>query len=239
MNTTLQELTIEPIGLIYSPYKQKFGIPRQPGLVKHATGIIEMAEKYSRAEAFDGIEQYSHLWIQFYFHQTADSDWKPSVRPPRLGGNKKIGCFATRSNFRPNNIGLSVVRFDRLEKSDGKVKLHISGHDLLDQTPILDIKPYIPYSDSLPNAHAGVFGEQPQQAFAVTFQKTALKDLTAFEAQYPSLKEFIREILKQDPRPAYMKAKANRDAFSLQLFDLDIKWQVQGREIQVTQVIKL
>ncbi|MFC3149538.1 tRNA (N6-threonylcarbamoyladenosine(37)-N6)-methyltransferase TrmO [Litoribrevibacter euphylliae] len=243
MNTPIssssQTFSVEAIGTVLSPYKQKFGIPRQPGLVKYATGIIELHEKYSRPEAFDGIEQYSHLWLEFYFHQTADADWKPSVRPPRLGGNKKIGCFATRSNFRPNNLGLSVVRFDRIEIQHGKVRLHISGHDLLDQTPILDIKPYIPYSDSLPDAQAGVFEKEPEQTLNVHFSNQANQDLAIHQQQYPNLTSFIQEVLIQDPRPAYMRTKANRNDFSIQLYDLDIKWRVEDNSIEVIEVIKL
>ncbi|GLQ29766.1 tRNA (N6-threonylcarbamoyladenosine(37)-N6)-methyltransferase TrmO [Litoribrevibacter albus] len=233
------QLTIEPIGIVHSPYKQKFGIPRQPGLVTHASGVIEILGKYNRPEAFEGIEQYSHLWLEFYFHQTADKEWKPSVRPPRLGGNKKIGCFATRSNFRPNNIGLSVVQFKGLEIKQGQVKLHIAAHDLLDQTPILDIKPYIPYSDALPQANAGIFEQAPETTLSVELSSTVESKLVHLENRYPNLTEFIYQVLAQDPRPAYMKAKANRDDFSIQLYDLDIKWRVQDKQILVTDIISV
>jgi len=238
-SSDIPQFSIEPIGVIHSPYKQKFGIPRQPGLAKHATGIIEIYSKYSRPEAFEGIEQFSHLWIEFYFHQTAESEWKASVRPPRLGGNKKAGCFATRSNFRPNNIGLSVVKFDTLKIDTGKVKLHISGHDLLDQTPILDIKPYIPYSDALPEAQAGHFKHAPTETLSVSFSEHALEKIMRLSDQYPKLQYLIKEVLEQDPRPAYMKEKANRNEFAIQLFDLDIKWRVVNNQAQVIEIVSL
>ena len=235
----IPQFSIEPIGLIHSPYKQKFGIPRQPGLAKHAMGIIEIYSKYSRPEAFEGIEQFSHLWIEFYFHQTAESEWKPSVRPPRLGGNKKTGCFATRSNFRPNNMGLSVVKFEKVELDGGNIRLHISGHDLLDQTPILDIKPYIPYSDALPDAHAGHFEHAPSDTLDVCFSETVLEQIRVLSEQHSHLKHLIKEVLEQDPRPAYMKQKANRDEFAVQLFELDIKWRVENNTAHVIDIIPL
>ncbi len=230
------QFTLEPIGLIHSPYKQKFGIPRQPGLVSHAKGRIEMLGRFNRLEAFEGIEQYSHLWIEFYFHQTAQAEWKPSVRPPRLGGNKKIGCFATRSNFRPNNLGLSVVRFEGIYQQQGQLYIEISGHDLLDQTPILDIKPYIPYSDSLVDASAGDFADAPEAPLSVTFSESVTEHIKQLETQYPDFSLFIQEVLAQDPRPAYMSTKANRNDFTVRLYDYDIKWQVENDQVLVTDI---
>lgn len=232
----MNPLTITPIGTIHSPYKQKFGIPRQPGLAKHARAYITFETPYNRAEAFEGIDQFSHLWIEFYFHQTADSAWKPSVRPPRLGGNKKLGCFATRSNFRPNNLGLSVVQFERLEINNGHVHLHISGHDLLDQTPIIDIKPYIPYSDAIVDASAGEFEHAPTNHLNVTYSDLAITQLQQLESKLPDLKPLIREVLSQDPRPAYMKEKANRNDFAIQLYNYDIHWQFIDHHAHVTEL---
>ncbi|GAA3932202.1 tRNA (N6-threonylcarbamoyladenosine(37)-N6)-methyltransferase TrmO [Litoribacillus peritrichatus] len=232
----VEPVQVEPIGIVQSPFKQKFGIPRQPGLAKHASACIEIAPKYARPEAFEGIEQYSHLWIEFYFHQTASDDWKPSVRPPRLGGNQKLGCFATRTNFRPNNLGLSVVRFDKLEVHQNGIRLHISGHDLLDQTPIIDIKPYIPYSDSVITATAGDFEQAPATSLHVCFTGTSEAQLKTLAASHPDLKTLIEEIISQDPRPAYMKVKANRDEFTVRLYDFDIKWQVSGQTANILAI---
>ena len=232
-------LTIEPIGTTHSPFKQKFGIPRQPGLAKHSLGYIEMHPKYSRPEAFDGIEQFSHLWIEFFFHETASKDWKASVRPPRLGGNKKLGCFATRTNFRPNNIGLSVVKFEKIDISNGKIKLYISGHDLLDQTPIIDIKPYIPYSDIITDASAGLFEEAPSSKLTIEFTDNANLQLQQAATHYPKLKKLIKEVLEQDPRPAYMKEKPNREGFTIRLYNIDIKWTFNDGSITVIELIEL
>jgi tRNA-Thr(GGU) m(6)t(6)A37 methyltransferase TsaA len=233
------EIKVHPIGWINSPYKQKFGIPRQPGLAKHARGIIEFHPEYSKPEAFDGIEQFSHLWVEFYFHMTADTPWKTSVRPPRLGGNKKIGCFATRSNFRPNNLGLSVVELTKKECVNGKIKLHITGHDLLDNTPILDIKPYIPYSDSLTNAQAGLFQSQPDARLSVSFNSLAVDQLLAVHNKHPELKTLIEEVLQQDPRPAYMHSKTKKTKFTIRLYDFDICWEVNDDHATVTNLINL
>ena len=139
---------LNAVAICRTPYKQKFGIPRQPGLV-NAVGYIEFEPAFNHIDAVRGIEQYSHLWLLFCFHENLAQGWKTTVRPPRLGGNEKLGVFATRSTFRPNGIGQSVVKLHGVIQRKGKVCLVISGMDLLDGTPIVDIKPYIPFSDAI------------------------------------------------------------------------------------------
>jgi tRNA-Thr(GGU) m(6)t(6)A37 methyltransferase TsaA len=220
-----QTIELAPIAIIRTPYKQKFAIPRQPGLVKSAHGKIEFLNDYNDPNSFRGIEQFSHLWLIFQFHQTVQQGWSPLVRPPRLGGNTKQGVFATRSTFRPNGLGLSVVEFDSISHKNGKLCLQVKGVDLLDCTPILDIKPYIPYADSIANAQGG-FADTAPTHMAVEFGAEATQYLIALEKRYPELETLICEILSQDPRPAYKANQTSAKEFGMSLYDLNIKWQV-------------
>lgn len=190
------EFTFAAIGVVHSPFKEKFGIPRQPGLAD-VPAVIELLPPYDLADAVQGLDGFSHLWIAFVFHAIA-RDWKPLVRPPRLGGNEKIGVFATRSTHRPNPIGLSVVALDRIECNDG-VRLHIRGGDLLDGTPVLDIKPYVPYADAIADARAG-FAAEPPPRLPVRWQPDALQRA---EAISPQFRDTVAAVLAHDPRPAY------------------------------------
>ena len=162
----------EPIAVVRSCFTDKFGIPRQSGLVPAASATLEFHPPYNDAQAFVGLAGCSHLWLQFVFHANRASGFRPRVRPPRLGGNKTLGVFATRSPVRPNPIGLSVVKLDQVIVTGATATLTISGHDLLDGTPIVDVKPYVPYTDSLPNAVNPVAPEAPA-TLAVTFSANA------------------------------------------------------------------
>lgn len=147
---------LNPIGTIHSCFKEKFTIPRQPGLVKQAKATLELIEPYNRKEAVRGLEEFSHIWVVFVFHKNESrGQWKPTVRPPRLGGNKRVGIFASRSPHRPSPIGMSAVKLEGIEESKDKILLHLSGVDLLDGTPVLDIKPYIGYADSIEDSYDG------------------------------------------------------------------------------------
>ncbi|RUO43937.1 tRNA (N6-threonylcarbamoyladenosine(37)-N6)-methyltransferase TrmO [Aliidiomarina taiwanensis] len=228
--------SIEPLGIIESPYREKFAIPRQPGLVNSARGAIVMHTPYSQPELFRGIENYTHLWLQFVFHQNVEKGWQPLVRPPRLGGNKKMGVFATRSTFRPNGLGLSVVQLLDVRHTKQETRLEIAGLDLLHGTPIIDIKPYIPYADALPHASAGIAQEPPKNALQVEFTEAAQLTLAHYKSSYPYLQPLIIEVLQQDPRPAY-KAQAESDRiYGMVLYDFNIKWQVQGACCHVLSV---
>jgi|TARA_B110000902_G_scaffold174620_1_gene198269 tRNA-Thr(GGU) m(6)t(6)A37 methyltransferase TsaA len=222
-------INIQPIGKIHTPYKEKFAIPRQPGLAKSAQGKIIFLEEFNDPNYLRGIEQFSHLWLLFHFHQTADKGHSPLVRPPRLGGNQKLGVFATRSTFRPNGIGMSVVEFVAVCYRDKQLTLTVKGVDLLDGTPIVDIKPYIPYADSIPLASAGMAQNSPAM-MAVNFTEQAHGQLNKLEPRYPALGSLIREVLSQDPRPAYHKDSHSDKTYGMTLFDLNIQWQVINQQ---------
>ncbi|WP_445766116.1 tRNA (N6-threonylcarbamoyladenosine(37)-N6)-methyltransferase TrmO [Rheinheimera sp.] len=226
------------VGYIRSPYKQKFAIPRQPGLIPEATGYLMLEEEYSDEAILRGIDSFSHLWLLFVFHETADKGWSPMVRPPRLGGNTRKGVFATRATFRPNPIGLSVVKLEGVERKSGKLMLKISGIDLLDGTPIIDIKPYLPYSDALPDAAGGFADAAPQTAMTVSFTEQA-SIFCSQQSQYPDLQVFIEKVLKQDPRPSYKKQREGEQSYGMTLYNYNIKWTVNGEHNHVTEIHQL
>ncbi len=232
----------EPIGIIHSCFKEKFGIPRQARLAPEARAILEMLPPYNREEAFRGLEGFSHLVLSFVFHESQCSgrDWQPMVRPPRLGGNVRVGVFASRSPCRPNPLGISVVELESLECKDGRISLLLKGVDLLDQTPVLDIKPYVPYADCVPEARGGYAGEKPRAVMAVRFDKSALVKCRHCERQgYPGLEALIVRLLALDPRPAYHGADDSERVFGMKLLDFDVRWRVQEGEIIVTEIRSL
>lgn len=217
------------IAHIKTDFPTKFGIPRQSGLVKTAKGTIVFEQEYRSSEALRGIEEYSHLWLLWKFSQNAENGWSPTVRPPRLGGNKRVGVFATRSPFRPNPIGLSCVKLERVvyDTPLGAV-LEVSGVDLLDSTPIYDIKPYIPYTDSHPDANGGfadrVFGHRLNVTFA---------DGESEKLSNDKLLALI-EILAQDPRPAYQKD--DQRIYSFEFSNFNIKFTVSEQKLFVREI---
>ncbi|PMG75388.1 tRNA-Thr(GGU) m(6)t(6)A37 methyltransferase TsaA [Shewanella sp. 10N.286.51.B7] len=227
---------IEAVAICRTPYKQKFGIPRQPGLV-NVRGWVELAPHVNNIDAVRGIEQYSHLWLLFCFHQNLAQGWKNTVRPPRLGGNEKLGVFATRSTFRPNGIGQSVVKLHNVVQRNGKVCLEISGMDLLDGTPIIDIKPYIPFSDAIDNASGGIAQSAPQ-LIDVQFSQLAENQLAEYsnENKVADLKQVVNDVLAQDPRPAYKKSKADAKIYQVALYDIDIFWHLNNDKIEVIEI---
>lgn len=227
--------TFSPIGVIHSCFKEKFGIPRQPGLVPEARAILELLPPYNRPEAVRGLEDFSHIWISFVFHACVGESWKPTVRPPRLGGNRRLGVFATRSTYRPNPIGLSAVKLERIVAEQGKVLLHLSGIDLLDGTPVLDIKPYLPYSDRIAEATGGFAAAAPAAPFEVRFSQSALD----FCATVPQLEALIRPLLSLDPRPAYYGKSDGKEIFGMKLLDYDVQWEIDGNVVLVNDVIPI
>lgn len=229
---------MQSIGRVHSCFKEKFGIPRQPGLVVEARAEIEILSPYDRDEAFRGLESFSHIWVIFVFHQCLREKWKATVRPPRLGGNQRVGVFASRSTYRPNPIGLSVVKFEGLQRRQEHLYLQLSGVDLLDGTPVLDIKPYLSYADSLPQASSGYAPQAPEFGGQLVFSKQADAQRQDHAQRYPggdtALRGLIENLLRLDPRPAYRAAsEAAAEIYAMRLLDFDLKWEVRGDEIYV------
>lgn len=244
----VMNFTFPAIGIVHSCFKEKFGIPRQPGLAPLAEAEIEIFPPYDDVTAFDGLmadadgqQGTTHLWVQFVFHANKREEWKAKVKPPRLGGNKSLGVFATRSPTRPAPIGLSVVRLRGVVQRDGKLFVQISGVDLLEGTPVLDIKPYIPYVDCVLAAENS-FAPEPPAPIAVDIPA----DLMAFCIHYwkntgTDLAGLITQVLQQDPRPQYQQPDADR-TYGMKLLDLDVRWQYRCDEqgnyhIQLTQLL--
>ncbi|EKO3993075.1 tRNA (N6-threonylcarbamoyladenosine(37)-N6)-methyltransferase TrmO [Vibrio fluvialis] len=226
--------TIEPIAVIESPYKEKFAVPRQPRLVPSATARVKLLGESNCPEAVRGIEQFSHLWLLFLFDQNLQAGWKPTVRPPRLGGNERIGVLASRSTFRPNGIGMSAVELRGVSKQGDQIYLDLGSVDLVDGTPIIDIKPYIPYSDSIADAQGGYAEAEPEQA-EIAFSAAALETLQRLpDGQVQQA--VIGEVLAQDPRPAYKKNKPDMKEYAVNLYDLNVKFMVNGNLVTVTAI---
>ena len=226
------EIPFKPIGIIRSCYGEKFGIPRQPGLVRSATAILELLPPCNTPEALRGLDEFSHVWILFVFHQTLRDEWKATVRPPRLGGNERVGVFASRSNFRPNPIGLSVVELLGVEGTT----LKLGGGDFLDATPVLDIKPYIPYADCIPDAKGAFAASAPEPANQVDFTPAARQALLTLENDTrPALRLIISDMLAYNPRPAYQDDDPER-LYGTRLFDLEVRWKQAGNQVTVEQI---
>lgn len=246
--TEFTQFQFSQIGIVYSPYREKFAIPRQPGLAM-VDAVIELMPPFAQPDAVYGLEQFSHIWVTFIFHalsskgeaskragskgaaskEASEPEWKPLVRPPRLGGNEKLGVFATRSTHRPNPLGLSVVELLRVEIDNG-VRLHIRGADLLDGTPVIDIKPYIPYADSHPHARAG-FAQLAPSRMHVRWQHSAL--LFAQNAS-AHLKNMIEEILSFDPRPAYQDEQER--IYGVHIDNYNVRFRIGDEGVEIIDV---
>jgi tRNA-Thr(GGU) m(6)t(6)A37 methyltransferase TsaA len=234
----------KPIGVVRSCFKEKFGIPRQPGLAPEARATLELTTPFNRSEALFGLEGFSHIWVIFVFHQTMRDGWRPTVRPPRLGGNRRVGVFASRSPFRPNPIGLSVVELERIECSNGECVLYLRGADLVDGTPVLDIKPYVAYADALPESVDGYAVDYPARSVSITFSELADRQCAEREAAgTPGLRQLIGQVLAQDPRPAYFSngqpaddGQAERRCFGMRLYDFDLRWNVDSNGVSVLEL---
>jgi len=217
---------VVPIGTIRSCFTEKFGIPRQPGMVESATARLELHPPYNRIEMVRGLEQFSHIWVHFLFHQAVAEGWRPTVRPPWLGGQTRVGVFASRSPHRPNHMGLSAVRLKRIVRERSGYLLELSGVDFLDGTPVLDIKPYIPYSDCVESASCGYArGFQPD--ISVCFSGAAEVFCREYRAETGrDIRTLVEELLRQDPRPA--SQKTTRNSFGMLLWDVNVRWRVAG-----------
>lgn len=233
----MDKLILDPIGIISTPYGDKFAVPRQPNLVSSVTGVLTLLPPYNNPDCVRGLEDFSHVWLIFQFNYIEDGKWSPTVRPPRLGGNKRVGVFASRSTHRPNSLGLSKVKLLKVECSQG-VRLYLSGVDLVNGTPIFDIKPYLAFVDSEPLAQCGFAQSPPKAKFTVNFSAEALAVLNNHRQRIPNLQQVIIEVLRQDPRPAYHQ-QSDR-IYGMFLYDFDIRWQVMSATgIKVQEIIHL
>ncbi len=225
------KITFESIGIVYSCYKEKFAIPRQAGLVTASTASIELLAPYNELEAIKGLEDFSHLWVAFIFHQHIGKDWSPTVRPPRMEGKQRLGVFATRSSYRPNPLGLSLVELDHIEQKKKRLLLHIKGADILDQTPVIDIKPYIPYSDSISAARGGFTDRLENKPLSVRFSEIARIQCQQASSRYPQIEQFITQLLSIDHRPHYMKKM--HKPYSTRVYDYDLRWEIDDDRVLV------
>ena len=220
---------MEIIAHIRNAFPMKFGLPRQSGLVKELRSIIIFEPAYRNPDALRGIDGYSHLWLLWQFHKAEKTGWSPTVRPPKLGGNVRMGVFATRSPFRPNPIGLSCVKLDRIEYSkEFGPALHVSGADLMDGTPIYDIKPYLPYVDSIPDAKGGFAALHEQDHVDVAFSEELLACVPQEHRQG------LIGVLRQDPRPAYQRDPHR--VYGFRYADMEIRFRVADGVLTVTAV---
>lgn len=216
-------MILTEIGLVHSCFKQKFGTPRQSGLCKNAKGTIEIFKEFSHEDSVRELASFSHIWVLFHFHKV--KSWNPTVRPPRLGGTKKVGVFASRSPFRPNPIGMSILKLEEIRRKNCQIFIEVSGLDLLDQTPVLDIKPYIPSIDVRSDAKDGWQEKEFEKIENIKFS--------------PNLKidnpELIKEVIGLDPRPAHQK---NLDkTYKVKIANQDIHWRIFNNQVEVFDII--
>jgi probable methyltransferase, YaeB/AF_0241 family len=223
------------IGVIHSCYTEKFGIPRQPGLVEETTASLELLPPFNREDILDGLEGFSHIWVHFVFHKCIQEKWKAKVRPPRLGGKEKMGVFATRATHRPNPIGLSVLKIDKIHKHGKKIFIDLQGADLLDGTPVIDIKPYLPYADIKTDALGG-FAPEKSAPSQVEFSELATHQAISYEKKFGrNLLSLIKQVIEQDPRPSYLSNTTDRH-HGIKLWNTNIKWLAKEDHLLVTEI---
>lgn len=225
-----QEFSMRVIARIHSDFSTKFGVPRQSGLVDALESTVVFEPEYRNPDALRGLEDFSHLWLVWVFDKAVRRDWSPTVRPPRLGGNRRMGVFATRSPFRPNPIALSSVKLAGIEQTaeQGPV-LHIRGADLMDGTPILDIKPYIPYADAHPEALGGFAAVPAGETLEVIIPPELLEKIP------PERREALRGVLAQDPRPHYQNDPGRIYGFGFA--GMEVKFSVEGTCLTVREIL--
>lgn len=224
-----QEFSMRVIARIHSDFSTKFGVPRQSGLVDALESTVVFEPEYRNPDALRGLEDFSHLWLVWVFDKAVRRDWSPTVRPPRLGGNRRMGVFATRSPFRPNPIALSSVKLAGIEQTaeQGPV-LHIRGADLMDGTPILDIKPYIPYADAHPEALGGFAAVPAGETLEVIIPPELLEKIP------PERREALRGVLAQDPRPHYQDDPERIYGFGFA--GMEVRFSVEGSRLTVREI---
>ncbi len=234
----MEDLT--PIGYLKTCFTEKFGVPRQALMTTEARGVLKLKDDTKFRAALGHLDQFSHVWIVFLFHKNG-GDWHPHIDSPRLDAPKNVGVFATRSPHRPNPIGLSAVKLDRVDlEAEGGPEIHLSGVDILDGTPVLDIKPYLPYADSIPTANMGWI-EGEIEKYSVSFSPDALQAV-----KDPQTKRLIEQMLEWDPRPTSQRRSAPMNApesegkrFAFRILDLDVKWEIRKGGLFVFAIVPL
>lgn len=222
---------MKPIAYVKTDFGTKFGVPRQSGLVPELKGEIRFLPEYSRPEAFRELEGFSHIWVIWEFSEAKREKWSPTVRPPRLGGNKRIGVFATRSPFRPNNMGLSCLKLDEIVFEDNIAVLKVSGIDMMNGTPVFDIKPYIPRADCIPEASEGYTAETKKHFLEVVFPEELKSKLPV--DKLPA----VIGILRNDPRPSYIDDPER--IYGIEFSGFDIKFSVMDNILTVKEICPL
>ena len=227
---TMDEFNFKTIARIRSDFPEKFGIPRQSGILKELKSTIIFEKEFRNIEAFRGLDGFSHLWLLWIFSENIRDTWKPTVRPPRLGGNTRLGVFATRSSFRPNPLAMSCVKIEKIQedKELGPI-IVVSGADLMDGTPIVDIKPYLPYADSIPEAIGGFAANAPESNLKVEIPDSLIQKIDTDK------RESLVELLRQDPRPHYQDDALR--IYGLKFNNHEIKFRVQGESLTVESII--
>ena len=226
---------LKPIGYVQSPFKQKFGLPRQANLIEHRCDL-KIIPPFNDINAFRGLSDFSHIWVIYIFDQNRETPWRPLIRPPRLGGNNKIGVFASRSSFRPNNLAMSVVELFDVKQNGPEIMLETSMIDAVDGTPIVDIKPYVHYSDSV-EAESSYAAQEPEPTLLVKFSDESIAEISAAESHYPGLMGLIEQTLALDPRPAF-KGGSDSKTYRITIYDYDLEFQVEGDEAKVIALLK-
>ncbi|WP_299489238.1 tRNA (N6-threonylcarbamoyladenosine(37)-N6)-methyltransferase TrmO [Acaryochloris sp. IP29b_bin.137] len=237
----LAEVSLTPIAYVRSCYPERFGIPRQAGLVESAKAVIVFPNTDLHWHALRGIDGFSHIWVIFLFHGQTFTQFRPLVRPPRLGGNKTMGVYATRSPNRPNQIGLSAVPLDQVEQTEREILLHIHGGDFLDRTPVLDIKPYVTYADAIATA-TSTWANTADPLLPVVWSPEAMASLTAaLGNKVDDIFRVITDVIAQDPRPGYERKKDGQPGqkWNMRLAGFDIFWKVEAGIATVTQLFSM
>ena len=226
-------MEMKMIGRIHTDFVTKFGVPRQSGLVPELLGKIVLEPEYRNPDAFRGLEEFSHLWLVWEFSEAVRPEWSPTVRPPRLGGNQRVGVFATRSPFRPNPIGLSCVKLEQIDLRDArKPVIWVSGVDMMDGTPIYDIKPYLPYADSHPGAKGGFTDGTQVRRVKVEFPE----ELVAASEISGEKLQALRGVLEQDPRPRYQKDPER--IYGMSFGEYEVKFTVLENVLRVVDLVR-
>ena len=244
---TQTPFALQSIGVLQSCFKEKFGVARQSLMTPAAQAMICMKPEFSRANFFEHLEGFSHIWVIFLFHKNIEKGWRPQSEPPRVEGPERVGVFASRSPHRPNFLGLSCVKLEKIVLKAESAEIHVSGADILDGTPIFDIKPYLPFADSLPKAQAG-WASQDISKYSVLYSNEAVCDIARIESDgsLPNLRTLLQQMLELDPRPtAQRKAlplgaeKSQGRNFAFRLGDFDVQWRVRNGGIFVERLVSL